>query len=399
MNNLVHEKSQQAVRVLKKTGLDAWLTLVRETSCSRDPVLPLIFGEGDLTWMSAFLFTRSGERIAILGRYEAEIARRSGAYDQVLFYDESIQPLLVETLARIDPQQIAINTSLHDPHADGLSHGLHRLLLDYLKDTPFVDRLVESGPVVSTLRGRKSREEIRRIRAAVAETADIFDKTIAWMQVGMSERQISDFMHDELAARGLEAAWTYESCPAVNTGPESPVGHSGPTDLVVEPGHIVHFDFGVKKDGYCSDMQRVVYFLRPGETAAPVEVQRGFDTVRDAVKNAVKIMRPGIAAYEVDEAARNTVTGAGYPGYQYSTGHQLGRLAHDGGASLSARWERYGDLPYRLLESNQVFTVEPGLAVPGYGYIGLEEDVLVTAAGAGFLWPPQTRLILKQSAL
>lgn len=397
MNTLIQEKCQQAIRVLKKTGVDAWLTLVRETSCNRDPVLPLIFGDGDLTWLSAFLFTRSGERIAILGRYEAEIARRTGAYDQVLFYDESIQPLLIETLSRIDPQQLAVNTSLHDIHADGLSHGLYRLLLQYLEATPYHDRLIESSPVVSALRGRKSREEIRRIRAAVAETADIFDKTIAWMQVGMTEIQVSEFMHAEMAARGLDAAWTYESCPAVNTGPESPVGHSGPTDLVIEPGHIVHFDFGVKKEGYCSDMQRVVYFLRPGETAAPAEVQRGFDTVRDAVKNAVNIMRPGIAAYEVDEAARSTVTGAGYPSYQYSTGHQLGRLAHDGGASLSARWERYGDLPYRLIESNQVYTVEPGLPVPGYGYIGLEEDVLVTAAGAGFLWPPQTRLILKQS--
>jgi Xaa-Pro aminopeptidase len=189
-------------------------------------------------------------------------------------------------------------------------------------------------------------------------------------------------------------AWPAENCPAVNSGPNSPVGHSGPTNIQLERGHIVHFDFGVKYEDYCSDIQRVVYLLREGETEAPVEVQRGFLTIRTAIEKARAAMQAGVTGNVIDIIARDIVTGAGYPSYPYALGHQLGRVAHDGGALLGPLWEKYGDSPKQKLEDGQVFTIEPGLAVPEYGYMGLEEDVLMTKTGAEYLGKHQAEIVL-----
>jgi Xaa-Pro aminopeptidase len=106
-------------------------------------------------------------------------------------------------------------------------------------------------------------------------------------------------------------------------------------------------------------------------------------------------MRPGVAGHEVDAVARKVVTAAGYPAYKYATGHHVGRAAHDGGGVLGPLWERYGDTPNMRLEAGHVYAVEPGLMAPGYGYLGIEENVLVTDDGAMFLSNPQTELIVK----
>lgn len=395
MPSLIQEKVDQATAILQEKGIDLWMNFVRETASSGDPVMPLIYGDADLTWQSALILTRSGERIAIVGHFDAEMARTVGAYT-VVPYHESFSPELLRILDRLDPQQIALNYSVNDSLADGLSHGMYLLLSGYLEGTPYAQRVVSAETLIEALRGRKTEGEVVRIKRAVEITRQIYDRTFDYVKPGMTERQIAAFMHAQVEEYGLDVAWNRENCPGINAGPDSPLGHVGPTDLEVVPGQLLHFDFGVQQDGYCSDIQRVVYFLVPGEETPPEPVRRGFDTIVRAVQAAVAAMAPGVLGKEVDAAARSVVTLAGYPEFKYGTGHQLGRLAHDGGGVMAPEWERYGDGPNRPLEAGQVYTVEPGLMVEGYGYIGIEEDVLVTESGAEYLGEPQVELILRQ---
>lgn len=388
---LVQEKINQAFQILNEFNIDLWLTFVRETIAGGDPVLPLIYGL-DLTWQSALILTRSGQSIAIIGSLEAEAARRTEAYATIVPYHQAFGPKLIPVLEQYNPKTIGINYSMDDVHADGLSVGMYQMLLRLLAETPFKDRLVSAERVIGALRSRKTPTEIERIKRAVQTTATIFENTFNYVRPGMTEIQISDFMHQQMLEFKVTEAWDYHNCPTVNAGPSSSVGHIGPTDLTIEPGQVLHIDFGVKQNDFCSDIQRVAYFLAPGENVPPKIVQRGFETILTAVQRTVAAMRPGMTGAEVDRIARETVTEAGYPEYMYATGHHLGRTAHDGAGILGPQWERYGDTPTYPLEPGHVYTVEPGLFIPNYGYIGLEEDVVVTESGAEFLGDPQTEL-------
>jgi Xaa-Pro aminopeptidase/predicted metal-dependent hydrolase len=391
---IVIEKTNQVIQILREKDVDLWLTFVRETSAGGDPILPLIYGSADLTWQSALLFSASGEKIAIVGRFEVETAINTGAFDRVIPYDESIKfPLLTE-LNRLNPSQIAVNISKNDVLADGLSHGMYLNLIEIVESTPYPSRIISAEHIISALRGRKTETERIKIKKAIKTTLEIYAQTFDWIKPGLTEIEVAQFMQAKVEEKGLGYAWHKNNNPAVNTGPNSPVGHNAPTRLQIQPGHLLHFDFGVKEDSYCADIQRMAYILKPGETNPPEEVLKGFNTVVKAIKTAFNALKPGVQGFEVDAAARAVVTGKGYPEYKYATGHQLGRLAHDGGAILGPTWDRYGKTPYLPIEIGQVYTIEPGLMVPGFGYIGIEEDVFITENGAEFLAPPQEKLIL-----
>lgn len=391
---LIQEKADQAIEILKEQQTDMWITFVRETSGVRDPALDLLIGANDLTWQSALILTRNGEKIAVIGNLEKDAVQRQDVFNEILGYDKSIRELLRETIARLNPDRIAVNMSRNNVHADGLTHAMYEILCDYLAGTPYADRLVSAEPVISALRGRKTPTEQARIRRAIEITDEIYQKTFDFIKVGMTEIEIGEYMQKLANEYGVGLAWPAENCPAVNSGPDSPVGHNGPTNIKVEHGHLLHFDFGVRYEEYCSDIQRVAYVLREGETEAPLEVQRGFITVRTAIEQSRQAMRTGVTGNSIDTISREIITDSGYPEYPYALGHQLGRVAHDGGALLGPLWEKYGDSPNQKLEVGQIYTIEPGLAVPHYGYLGLEEDVFMTENGAEYFTEPQKEIVL-----
>ncbi|MFA8342734.1 MAG: M24 family metallopeptidase [Rhodothermaceae bacterium] len=390
---MILEKQKQAAAILKEKDIDMWMIFVRETGNIKDPMLDMVVGTG-ATWHTAFIITKEGDTIAVLGSLEEANMKEVGTFKRIVPYLQGIKEDLRKVLAELDPKKIAINYSQNSTLADGLTHGLYLDLLEMLEGTPYADRLISSEEVVSALRGRKSETELTHMKAAIKETLSIYDQVTGFMKAGKTEKEVARFVLDIVEEKGYELSWDAEHCPAVFTGPDSAGAHSGPTDRVIEKGHVVNLDFGVKIEGYASDLQRTWYICKDGEENAPEEVLKGFNVIKESIQLAAKALKPGTVAWEIDKVARDYIVENGYEEYPHGLGHQVGRAAHDGGALLGPRWERYGKIPYMQVEEGQVFTIEPRLTIPGYGIATIEEEVVVTKDGCTFLSKPQEEIIL-----
>jgi Xaa-Pro aminopeptidase len=390
---LIEEKVEQAIGILKENGTDCWITFVRESGIVHDPMLDFLI-QADVTWHSAFIITRSGKSYAIVGQMDTATIEDLGVYTQVLGYVEGIKEELSRILKEIDPGSIALNYSKGSEISDGLTHGMYLTLHEILAEIGYADRIVSAEKIASSLKARKTDYELERMTRAIAHTLDIIAKVTAFIAPGKTEKEIAAFMIREVEKRGLELAWESSHCPAVFTGPETAEAHYKPTDRKVERGHVLNMDFGVKFEDYCSDIQRTFYILEKGESAAPEDVQKGFDTIVTAIELARKAIKPGIQGVEIDKISRSHILSQGYEEFPHALGHQVGRFAHDGTALLGPSWEKYAQKPFQPLEEGMVFTIEPRLKVPGRGVVTIEEMVVITKDGAEFLGEPQKELIL-----
>jgi Xaa-Pro aminopeptidase len=380
-----HQKIAQAIAILREQDVPAWMTFVRETKHNADPALGLIVNM-DMTWHSAFIVTATGQKIAIAGRYDCPPLVSMGVWDQVISYDQSIEPVLLKVFADLNVTQVAVNYSESDSAADGLSHGMFTTLERYFKDKV---TLISAEDVLNALRGRKSDGEIERIKGAIRITEDIFLSLFEVLHVGKSEREIAAFIHAKMAEAGVTESFS----TIVNCGPDSPIGHTKPSDqYVIQPGQLVHIDMGVVARDYVSDLQRIWYIQGRNELDVPAPVQRAFRAVRGAILAGGEVLKPGIEGWVADAAARKFLVSAGYPEYQHALGHHIGRTVHDGSTLLGPKWERYGKSPMGIVEVGNCYTLELGVHVAGYGLVSLEEDVVVTPTGYEWLSNPQTDL-------
>ena len=137
------EKIRQAIEILKEQGVDMWMTFVRETETLPDPCMDLIVGT-NCTWQSAFIITAKGRTIAIVGSLDKERIKQTGLYDDIRIYVDDFGAAFLNALNEINPNRIAINTSINDYMADGLTHGLYELLMGYTKNTPYRERFISS---------------------------------------------------------------------------------------------------------------------------------------------------------------------------------------------------------------------------------------------------------------
>jgi Xaa-Pro aminopeptidase len=383
-SELVAQKVEQAANALDDRDVDCWLTLARETTAVPDPSLPLLL-DFDVVWTTAVLVFRDGSSHVVLGRHDGPNARELGVHE-VYTYDESIRDSLLEALRSGDPEEIAVNYSTDDPMADGLSHGLYCRLQELLSGTEYAESLVSGADLVATVRGSKSPAELGRIAAATERTQEFLRGIADAWDPDWTERDVSEYLHAEAERENLGYAWSEDYCPTVHAGGKAPVGHTKPGERTVPEGELFHVDFGVTVEGYAADVQRVFVRGEPSDGLTST-----FEDVRTAIEAGREALDPGTPGHEVDAAARETLTGSGYDEFAHALGHQVGRHAHDGATLLGPQWERYGSAPNRAVAEGEVYTLELGVETEA-GYLGQEEMVLVTEAGAEYLTEPQTTL-------
>lgn len=390
---LVNEKIKQAIKILKEFDVDCWITFARESQINGDTVLAFLT-ESAITWHSAFIISKSGKTRAIVGKYDQKSIQATGAYDKVEGYVEGIKEPLQKYLKQLKPKQIALNFSEGSEICDGLTHGMYLTLCNYLDEIKMADRIISAERIISALRERKSPVEIENIKQAIRLTEQIFKKVAKFIKAGKTEIEVADYMKKLVGKKGLDLAWDAHVCPSVFTGPDTAEAHFAPTDKKIEKGHVLNMDFGVKYNGYCSDMQRTFYILNDDEKKAPEQVQHGFDTIVKAIELSKQSIFAGAQGMDVDAVAREVVITEGFDEFPHALGHQVGRFAHDGTALLGPGWEKYAQKPYQRLEKNMVFTIEPRLTVPDRGIVTMEEMIVIGDDGAEYLSNPQTKLIL-----
>jgi Xaa-Pro aminopeptidase len=367
------KKMKLVAQTMEEHGIDMWIVFTREGN--EDPLAEdLRFN--DLTWRSAGIFGRDGSRVAIVGSLETELVKSRRFYDEVLGYgSEGVAEKLLRLVSDKKPKRIGVNRSYDLGAADGLSVGMDQYLRRALKE--YANKLVSAEDLAITLRARLIPEEIDLVAASIRACEDIYDDLESFIRAGKTDEDVHKFARRLVEERSLGPAWGADHCPAVSVG-NSPAGHLGYSGVKIKDGDFVKLDFGVSKDGYCSDIQHV-YFV--GKGVVPLAVKKMFQTALEANDAALSILKPGVPGYRVDGIARKLIVDRGYPDYPHALGHVLGRSTHEIGPLLGPRWpNRYGKQGDKEVQKDMVFTIEP--SVQGkFGTCNLEQDVLVTKDG------------------
>lgn len=244
-----------------------------------------------------------------------------------------------------------------------------RSLREIKKAVPEIEE-VDVWKALERARLVKDDDEIARIREACKIASDVAEEIPDFLTTGMTEYEAAA----EIAYRMQKKGATSPSFdPNASFGANSAEPHHVPTNRKLSRGDCALFDFGAKYRRYCSDITRTFFFGRPNE-----DLEEMYSIVLEAQKAAIRMMRAGVKAKDIDVCARSIIDATRFRGrFIHSIGHAIGLSVHDGGRIAAE--ESFA------LEENMILTVEPGIYVPGIGGIRIEDDVRITASGCELL--------------
>lgn len=232
--------------------------------------------------------------------------------------------------------------------------------------------------VVTALRARKDAAEVAAIARACAISDAAFAQLLPLIRAGISERALARRLEELLYLQGADGV-AFEAIAA--SGPNSALPHALPSAREIAAGDFITFDFGAAVAGYCADMTRTVV-VGP----ASARQRRLYEAVRQVQAAGVAAMRAGARCSEIDAAAKKAIEDAGYGEYPtHSLGHGVGLAIHEAPAMRPGSDD--------VLAPGHVVTVEPGIYIPGFGGVRIEDTVLIEAHARRVLTTTTRRLV------
>ena len=391
--------------VMRENGVDMWITMIREANYGNWWV---DLGEGYAGKDGFYVFTdRGGQRIerAALGITGYRI-ERSGAYDLFLPADD-----LRAFVEERDPQRIAINTAPEIGPLDTLSHSGYLQLVETL-GPKYAERMVSAERLGSDFRSRRVAAEIAAYGRAAEISREIAERALSNEVITPGITRLEDvawWIQERQFERGLDSSFGMPSIYI--TGPDGVEALSN--ERIIEPGDLIMIDWGVGYLNLRTDMKRIAYVLRPGESSAPDSLQRAFDEGRRARKVITDTIKPGRTAEQAEEEIYEALEAAGFRriGFNQPTAdpattdvvigcHSVGNFGHGTGPSIAVFNPLRRSFPLRPtnLLSIELFAYT---AIPEWGNkkvrIPLEDDAVVTERGVEWLAPPNDAILLVRS--
>ena len=253
---------------------------------------------------------------------------------------------------------------------DYLTWDLHRKTEEKLAELSPPVTLIPLKGTVDHMREIKEDWEIEALEKSADMISRILDEVIGGLKPGVTEKDVAwqiECLARENGAEGL-------SFPSiVASGPNSAMPHAVPSNRKIQDREPIILDVGVRLNGYCSDITRTVFLGEPDDTFKNI-----YRTVLHAQRSALGQISPSVQSTQVDAVARNIIADAGFGAFfGHGLGHGVGLATHEG--------PRLGPGKDTLLQIGNVFTVEPGIYLPGKGGVRLEEMVVLEAEGPRIL--------------
>lgn len=245
---------------------------------------------------------------------------------------------------------------------DYMTYDMHDMLV---KDTSDVEIIPTKG-IVEALRYTKDEEEIENLRKAAGIADKAFNRILSYIKPGMTEKEAATQLEYYLKKCGADAPG-FETI--LISGARTSLLHGQPSDKKIEYGDLVTMDFGALYNGYISDMTRTIVI---GE--ASDKQKKIYNIVKEAQEAGLNAMKAGVSGKLPDDCVREIIEEAGYiDNYYPGLGHGVGLLVHE---------EPFMGLNCkRILEKNCIVTVEPGIYIPKWGGVRIEDTVLVKEQG------------------